>query len=171
MKVDATNGACEVFSFKDGMLSRLGHDVKLQVKRFELTFEAGTVVGWFDPRSIETLCAMKDGVPRPGTLSEKDKRKIEQHVRNDILDVGRYPKILFESTTLQRDGDGFIATGTLVLHGVEQMVTGLARRVGQSLVCELELDQTHFGITPFRALFGALKIQPQVLVKLTFPML
>ena len=35
-RYDAYNSECLLFSFKDGLLARLAHDLKLQVERFSI---------------------------------------------------------------------------------------------------------------------------------------
>jgi polyisoprenoid-binding protein YceI len=47
----------------------------------------------------------------------------DDHVRSaDFLDVERYPTMTFASTGLRQDGDGYVLTGDLTLHGVTRQV-------------------------------------------------
>jgi polyisoprenoid-binding protein YceI len=48
----------------------------------------------------------------------------DQHLRtSDFFDVEHFPTITFQSTTLRRAGDSWIADGTLTMHGVSKPVS------------------------------------------------
>ncbi len=139
----------EVMTFKEGLLSRAAHDLKLRV---EARVEGGVAV--IDPAALRVVCAMKRGKEAPRALSDKDKRSIEESMRDTVLEVRRFPEIRFEAS--EQDGDR--VRGTLKLHGVEKPVT-LSFRGG---VAKVRLDQRQFGITPYSAMMGALKVQAGV---------
>ena len=166
----AANADCFVYAFKEGLLSAAGHDVKLRVTRFELTVSPdGTVTGSFDPDSIEVVCAMREGRENPGALSDRDHRTIEGYVRDDILQTERYDEITWSSTGLRRDGDGWHVEGQLTLHGRTKPVRARIEPRGDRLVTVVKIRQPDFGIKPFRALLGALKIKPVIEVELAVP--
>jgi polyisoprenoid-binding protein YceI len=49
--------------------------------------------------------------------------KRDAHLRSpDFFDVEKYPELAFESTGVERDGDGYRVTGELTLHGVTRPV-------------------------------------------------
>ncbi len=112
---------------------------------------------------------MKDGRENPGALSDKDHRTIEGYVRDDILETARHDDILWSSTGVRRDGDGWQVDGQLTLHGRTKPVKARVERQGEHVVTRVRIRQTDFGIKPFRALLGALKIQPVVEVELKVP--
>lgn len=139
----------EVMTFKEGLLSRVAHDLKL---RTEARVDDGVAV--IDASALRVVCAMKKGKEAPRTLSDKDRRSIEQSMRDDVLHTKRFPEIRFEAD----EDAGDRVTGTLSLHGVSKPVT-LRFRSG---VARIQLDQRDFGITPFTAMMGALKVQPTI---------
>jgi hypothetical protein len=163
---------CDVFTFKEGLLSAVGHDVKLTVQRFTVTAEGGAIEAAFEAGSLSVVAAMRDGVENPGALSDKDRRTIEGYVREDVLHSRRYPKITFRSESIGPDDDeeGAIRVeGELTLHGRTRTVAALVRREGDQWVTRLKLHQPDFGIKPFRAMLGALRIQADVEVALSVP--
>lgn len=166
---DADSATCHVFAFKEGLLSRAGHDVKLEVTLFEVKVEPGRVVGTFDAHTVRSVCAMKAGVEDPGALSDRDKRTIDGYVRDDILQASRYPEIRFESSAIEVAGDGARLSGTLTLHGRSKPLVLEARKQGERWVCRTRVRQPDFGIKPFSALLGALKIQPEIEVEVALP--
>jgi polyisoprenoid-binding protein YceI len=59
-----------------------------------------------DARSIDTKEEKRDG-----------------HLRSpDFLDVEQHPEIVFKSTLVAKDGDGYAVTGDLTIHGVTRPV-------------------------------------------------
>lgn len=162
---------CRVLSYREGLLSRLGHDLELDVTRFEIEVDerARAVVARFDPGSLRVLRAMRDGQELPDALSDADRATIEQHARGDVLDAGHYPEIRFTSSAVADAGGGWDVAGTLALHGVERQIIVQVRPEGGRMVASVPLDQDDFGIRPFSALLGALKVKPDVTVRLSLP--
>jgi len=67
------------------------------------------------------------------------------------------------------EGEGYAVEGELTLVGRSRPVSARVTRAGAQLVTEVRLNQPDFGIKPFSAMFGTLKIQPHVIVRLTVP--
>jgi polyisoprenoid-binding protein YceI len=80
----------------------------------------------------------------------------DAHLRGpDFFDAARYPQIRFTSRRIEKRGEGWVAAGTLDLHGhAEEMevpfrVTGLQRDDGGSrlgVAAALPLDRQRFGV-------------------------
>ncbi|MGI8498512.1 MAG: YceI family protein [Gemmatimonadaceae bacterium] len=50
-------------------------------------------------------------------------RHRDEHLKSaDFFDAVRYPTIVFESTRVSREGDGFAVTGSLTMHGVTRVL-------------------------------------------------
>jgi polyisoprenoid-binding protein YceI len=170
-RFDAYNSECLVFSFKDGLLSRLAHDLKLKVERFSIEVDDTThqIKATFDPSSLEVVCAQVDGRDDPSTLSQGDKKKIYDNATKDVLRVRKYPEVRFESTNVVERGEGFAVEGTLHMHGKSKTIQTSVRASGDRYTAELKLHQPDFGIKPFTAALGALKVKPDVLVRVSVP--
>lgn len=160
---DAT---CRVFTEKDGLLSRLAHDLELDVTDFSLRVEEGSVEGSFNPRSLKVLHALNNGQPSPA-LTDWDKRDIEGNIVREVLTSPE--PIHFVSTSLARTPDGAKVAGTLTLNGRSRPIELEVRREEGRLVTELVLHQLDWGIIPYSAMMGSLKIKPQVRVRLAVP--
>ncbi|MEZ4299133.1 MAG: YceI family protein [Polyangiaceae bacterium] len=160
-----------VFTFKEGLLSAVAHDLQIRVTRFAIDIEPETnaINATFDARSLRVMTAMKDGMPTEA-LSDGDRRKIEENIVDDVLHSKRFPEIRFTSSSVEEDGaGGYRVRGTLALHGKTREVTVLSRNDGEGQVMEVKLHQPDWGIQPYSALFGALKIKPDVLVRIALP--
>jgi hypothetical protein len=172
MHFDASSATCLIFTFKEGMLSAIAHDLKLQATRFEVTvegLESGAptrVEARFETASLRVVCAMKDGAENHGALSEGDRKKIEQTILDDVLPPKRAAEVRFRSTRL--DGDRI--EGVLSLNGVERPLAVQARREAGKATVEVEVNQPDFGIKPYTAALGTLRINPRVRVQLSVPL-
>jgi hypothetical protein len=171
--VDGSRGACAVVAFREGAFSALGHDLKLQVTDF--TVEIG------EDLAIRASCRTDSvrvvGVLRNGDANSVDERQpspsdrqsIERNVAQDILEAERYKQASFRSTKVEAAGDGYNVVGLLDLHGVVKEVRFTAQRKGGRAVARITLNQPDFRIKPFRAMMGALRVKPEVLLEVSVP--
>ncbi len=180
--LDASAVECRVFTYKEGALSALAHDLELRVTRLTLELEGEAtaaaplrLTARFAADSLQVMHAMKDGRPTD-QLSASDRRKIEKTLAGDVLDLRRHPEIRYEGTAtplpLSGEGDSsgsFAIAGELTLQGRRRSVASIAQRRGDRIYAEVTLHQPDFGIQPFSALLGALKIRPDVTVRISMP--
>jgi polyisoprenoid-binding protein YceI len=167
-RYDQASAECFVFTFKDGLLSPVAHDLRLRVTRFELEVDdARTSVSVsIDTSSLRVDTPMKDGKENPSALSAADRDKIAAQIREDVLHSAKFPSARFRSTSVQARGDGgYDISGELTLHGVTKPLSARSQLVNGKQQLELTLHQPDFGITPFKAMLGTLKIQPDVVVR------
>ncbi len=153
---DASNSAVHVFTFKEGLLSPMAHDLKLAVTSFSIEFDGAAVRATFDAASLRVVTPMRNGVEKAGLLPPALYAEIEKNARNDVLNAARFPQVKFEGEASETE-----LHGTLTLHGVSRPLR--APRLGNSV--ELKLDVRDFGIKPFTAMLGALKVKPELLVR------
>ena len=74
-----------------------------------------------------------------------------------------------ELRAAQARGDELAVTGTLALHGAERPVVVSARRDARGWSAEVRLHQPDFGIRPYRAMLGTLRVQADVVVRVVVP--
>lgn len=160
-----------VYSYKEGLLSRVAHDIKLRVRSFEIRLEDDQLEATFDPRSLEVVHAMKKGKPNPSALSPKDCSDVLANIEREILHPDRFSEITFRSTRVKRTPRSWEVAGTLALHGREGNVVMRARVVDSDVTGKVRIHQPAFGIVPFKAMMGTLKIKPdvEVEVRLSLP--
>jgi polyisoprenoid-binding protein YceI len=170
-RFDATTAECRVFTFKDGLLSAVAHDLELTVKSFEIDVaeDRSSLRARFDARSIEVVEPIVDGRRSPGTLSDKDKAKIQSNIVSEVIPVKKHPDIRFESTELREEEGGWLVRGRLELAGRAKEITVRARREGDRAVARVTLHQPDYGIKPYTAMLGTLKIKPDLDVELRIP--
>jgi polyisoprenoid-binding protein YceI len=162
---DSSGASCRVFTFKEGLLSPVAHDLRLSVARFSIEVDEARsqVSASVDTTSLSVDVPMKDGAENPGALSDADKQKIAEQIRESVLHSGKYPTATFRSHSVSPRADGgYDIAGELTLHGVKKLIELSTRFEAGRQRLELTLHQPDFGITPFRAMLGTLKIQPNV---------
>lgn len=168
---DASNAEVHVLSFKDGVLAKLAHDLKLKVERFQISVDdtSKKIEATFDARSVKVVCRRKDGQDDHSGLNAIEIAAIHSNVEKDVLDSKKFPEIKFVSTSVSPEGEGYRIVGDLTLHGKTKSISTVAKRVGDRFVTEIRLHQPDFGIKPYSAMMGALKVQADVVVSVSVP--
>lgn len=159
----------QVFTFKAGLLSPIAHDLRLRCESFRIEVDAGRITASFDPRTLKVDGVMRAGALDPGGLSQSDYRKIETTVQRDVLKTRTSSSIEF-SGRLRASGDAVEVQGDLLMAGRRaEIPRARAREERDTWTLEVELAPTRWGVAPYRALAGALKLQDRVLVRVTLP--
>jgi len=173
--IDSSKSKIEIQVAKDGFFKAFGHDHLVSTTHFsgsvrlaESKMEESSVTFTAEANSLRVI--------DPGE-SEKDRSEVQATMLGEqVLDVARYPQIQFSSSTIKvvsasKNTFDLQVSGTLTLHGTKKPVT-LPVRVqisdDGSLTCDTEiyLLQSDFGITPYKAAGGAVKVKDKL--KLTF---
>jgi polyisoprenoid-binding protein YceI len=149
----------------------MAHDLLLRVTALEITIDpaAPSVSARLDPASLRVAGAMRDGRPLPDALGPRDLRDIEATIASTVLRAPRFPEIRFASTNVSRRGDGYDVHGTLTLAGVTRPIGLAVRREAERLVGEVTIHQPAFGIRPYSAMLGTLRVKPDVVVRVSVP--
>lgn len=157
---DASAVDCRVSVFREGLLTAVGHDVTLRVTSMSVD------VGDDDKIAVD----LDAGSLRVTTdaVKESERKDIEKNT-GKTLEVQKHPKIQFRSVSVVRDGDRARIEGDLTLHGVTKPISVEARDDGRHWNAKIPLDQREFGIKPYSAMLGALKVKPQVEVNISVP--
>lgn len=154
-RYDASTAEILVFTFKEGLLSAVAHDLKLKATKFSLEVEGNSARLELEAGSLRVVNAMKDGVDAPSMVPSSKFPEIEENAR-ETIGAKKFPTIQFVTTEVSETS----IAGKLTLHGQTHEVRGT--RSGSSV--ELRFDQRTFGIKPFSAMLGALKVKPEVKV-------
>jgi polyisoprenoid-binding protein YceI len=169
-QVTSSTGSIKVFTFPEGALSAFGHDLQFSASRFDIEVLAQSVKARVDASSLRVVAAMRGEKPDPQALSASDKAEIERNCARDVLEAHRYSEATFVSTDVRRTDAGWSVRGTLTLHGIAQEISFDVAAVGNRAIAHLELDVRRFGIKPYSAMLGALRVQPRVVVVVETPL-
>lgn len=163
---DAATASVHVLTEKEGVLSAVAHDLELEVRRFTVTADDQAITARLEPGSLQVLHALKGG-RASDALSAKDRKDILTNLAKEVLDPRGV--ITFASTSVVRRGADLEVKGTLTLNGKARPLAFTARRQGDRLTADVLLHQPDFGIRPFSAMLGALKVKAGVVVRLSLP--
>lgn len=97
------------------------YDLKFSTRSTDGTFSGlkGTVI--FSP---DDLANAKIDVSVEANTIETGMKKKNEHARSsDWLDVEKYPHISFRSESFVKEGDVFLVSGTMSMHGISKKVT------------------------------------------------
>ncbi|SNT07516.1 YceI-like domain-containing protein [Actinomadura meyerae] len=147
---------------RSGLGRRAGHDLTIEATRWSASVRAREPV----QESSVAVSVEVDGLEvRDGTggalpLGDQDRADIKRNLRK-ILDSGRYPEITFVSTAVGEDA----VEGDLTIMGRTKPVRVAASLDGRRVRGSATVTQTRWGIKPYSAFFGALKLADDVEVE------
>lgn len=144
----------------------MGHDLTLEVTAWsaEVTvpdesgggLESATVSAELDLDSL----TVREGAGGAKPLSDKDKKDIEKSAKKALAKVG---KASFASSKVIPSSGGGAVEGTLTLNGKSQPARlQVVAADGGKFTGSATIRQTDFGIVPFSAFLGALKLADEV---------
>jgi YceI-like domain len=156
------NGKLSLRTERAGAAAAAAHDLVIRVMSWE-----GTLVGGDEPRmelsADPTSLRVVESTGGMQALQEKDTTSIHETIDEQVLLA---QDITFRSTGAEIEGGRVRVTGDLTLVGETRpiavdLVIGEDGELSGSAV----VKQTGWGIKPYSALFGALKIKDEVLVE------
>jgi polyisoprenoid-binding protein YceI len=153
------NATLAVHTKRGGAAAKAGHDLDLRVTAWEATLdlEAGSAELSADATSLR----VEKGTGGMQALGDEDKDNIRQTIDDDVL---KRQDVTFRSTSVEPAGEGrYRVEGELTLVGATQPVT-FDLTVGDDgkLAARATVTQTRWGMKPFSALFGTLKVLDDV---------
>jgi hypothetical protein len=156
-----------VLTFKDGLLARLAHDLQIRATDWEIVVEGDAVRGRFGLAGLRVDGAVEHGRGVLGKLSSSDRGKIEATMADDVLELRRFPVATFEGVL---DRAALRVVGKLTMHGrTVELAPMSVREDGDAFAVEVALVPSRWGIAPYRALAGALKLQDRVVIQVGLP--
>ncbi|MDX2052677.1 MAG: YceI family protein [Polyangiaceae bacterium] len=161
-----------LFTFKEGLLARAAHDLCLSVEKCSANLVAEKRVhAEIAVTSIRVDGAMENGVFQPNQLTESNRREIEGNIRERVLSAASHPLIRFDGTLQESTPQAptFDVQGELEIRGVRRNLQAQGRRQAGTLSVEFEIKPSLFGIEPFRALMGAIRVADRVKVIVKTP--
>lgn len=155
-----------VFTSREGALSAVGHDLALEARAFTLDVdEADGVTLVVDAASLAVRAARVGGEDQPRVLSSSDKAQIARAMADEVLRVKRFPEIRATAPIEV----GTRGQATLTLCGVTREVPFVVDKTAENVRVTATVVQSLFGIRPYRALLGTLRVKDEVLVELVCP--
>ena len=162
------NATLQVKTYRQGMAQKVGHDLVIDVTRWQATVTSGedsvptSVELTADPRSLQ----VRDGTGGAKALTDKDRGEISKNIEKKVLGGD---EIVFRSSGVERPGsDGrLLVSGELSIAGTSRpMSCDLSMGPEGQVQGTIPITQSEWGIKPFTALMGALKVRDDIEVVL-----
>ncbi len=157
-KFGPDNASLSVRTGRSGAAAKAGHDLVIDVTSWEATLEIGDdsrLELSADPTSLH----VREGRGGMQSLGEDDKADIRKTIDKDVL--GKQ-EISFRSSRVENAGDGLTVGGDLELGGRSKPITFDLSETDGALTGSASVKQSDWGIKPYSALFGALKVNDEV---------
>jgi polyisoprenoid-binding protein YceI len=168
-EVGPSNGSLHLRTAREGMAAKVGHDLLIKVARWSGTakipdsgdLSTASLEVRIDLDSLEVV----EGSGGVSPLDAGDKADILKNA-GKTLDVARYPTAEFTATALRPNGDGGEIEGTLNLAGASGTVTlSVTANGGSVWKATGTVVQSQYGIKPYKAFMGALRMADPVRVE------
>ncbi len=167
-RIDASRSRFTVQGVAEGMLSMFGHNPMIAICGFG--GDVRCVPDTLESASLLML-VQADSLAVVNKVSDKDKREMERGMREDVLEIARYPEIVFMSTKISANRTAESqyqarVNGKLSLHGVtrDHLIDAQVTVNGNSLRAqgEFPLRQSDYNIKPVTAVGGTLKMKDEL---------
>jgi polyisoprenoid-binding protein YceI len=160
-----SDGSVRVKTGRQGMAAKAGHDLTFEAANWKATVivdddpARNEVTATIEPRSLEVKAATGGAKP----VTEKDKREIAKNITGLLGNSS----ITFTSTSVEVQDTMVQAAGELSIGGTSRPVTlDLTAAPSGRLTGTMTVTQSEFGIKPYSAMLGALKVKDEVEIDL-----
>jgi polyisoprenoid-binding protein YceI len=164
-----SNGSLHLLTTREGMAAKVGHDLRIRVARWSGTAHVP------DPDDLSTASLsvlvemdsleVKSGTGGASPLDDGDKADIARTAAK-ALDVAHHPTTEFSSTAVRPAENGGEIEGTLKLAGAAGTLTlAVTSKNGSSWTASGTVVQTEYGVKPYKAFMGALRLSDPVTVE------
>ncbi len=163
-RLGTESGRIVLRTFRDGLAATAGHDLVIELPRWsgELVIDDDKAPESLEARIDVAALVVREGSGGLKPLTDRDRQEIANTARR-LLSTDRHPEAVFTASRFELPGDNGVIEGNLSIRGVtrplrlqvSQPEPGSYRGTGT-------LVQSAYGIKPYTAFFGALKVRDAV---------
>jgi len=160
------NATLAVRTKRGGAAAKAGHDLDMLVTAWEGTLEVGEdgAATSAELTADATSLRVQRGTGGMQALGEDDKANIHQTIDDEVL---KRQDIVFRATRVTSAGEGLRLEGELTLAGTTKpLAFDLGVTGDGTLAATATVTQSDWGMKPYSALWGALKVLDDVEVAL-----
>ncbi len=161
-RVGPQAGTLKVHTYREGVAQKLGHDLIIEVVKWDATLEVdpdGTIQSvrlTADPSSLE----VREGHNGARALTDKDRKDIAGSIDEKVL---RGKPIEFTSTAVGPRNGGVTVRGDLTMADTTRPAAFDVEVSGDGRVAgTIPVTQSEWGIKPYKAFMGALKVRDTI---------
>ncbi len=161
-QIGPQNGRLLIRTFREGVASMVGHDLVIEATNWRgaVTIpESGQphIAVEVDVRSL----TVREGLHGAKPLTDKDVRDIQETMA-ELLGAEYHPLVSYVSNSVQISGASATADGQFTLLGITQPLRLAIQARDGMVVATATVQQSLWGIKPFRAFMGALKVRDDI---------
>jgi YceI-like protein len=156
------DGILSVRTSRTGAVAKAGHDLLIHVTEWSATLAVGDMPS-LSLRADATSLRVREGSGGMKPLGEDDLTNIETTIDDEVL---RRYDISFRSTSVQSEGETLTVAGDLTLVGATRPIAFNLALADGRVTGAAVVKQTDWGMKPYTALFGALKVADEVRVEI-----
>jgi hypothetical protein len=156
------DGILSVRTSRTGAVAKAGHDLVIHVTEWSATLDTGDAPSLALDADATSL-RVREGTGGMKPLDEDDLTNIETTIDDEVLlkrDIG------FRSTAVAETDDGLAVRGDLTLAGRTAPIAFELALTGGRVSGVAVVKQSEWGMKPYSALFGALKVADEVRVEI-----
>jgi hypothetical protein len=155
------DGELLVHTRRQGAAAKAGHDLEMVVTQWRGKLEVGEP-SWLTLTADSSSLRVREGRGGVKALGEGDKQKILETIDGEVL---KRTPIEFRSTQIEAGEEGMAVGGELELMGETRPIEfDLDVAEDGRLTGRATVRQSEFGIKPYTALLGALKVADEVVI-------
>lgn len=162
-----------IFTYKDGLLARLAHDLRLSLSGLELDQQGDQITLSVPLSTLHVDGVMRQGTLRPDELTDAQREQILKNAHEELLMSAQHELVTITGTLSRTDAHNATLTGTLTLKGQAQPIQAQAMLYDTHATPhwrgQLEVQPSQWGIPPFKAMGGAIKLKDRWTITLTLP--
>jgi polyisoprenoid-binding protein YceI len=167
-RLGPADGTLSVRTKRTGAAAKAGHNLLLHVTAWEatLTIAADAADSRLELTADGASLRVIEGTGGMQALGDDDRENIEQTIDDEVL---KAQSVTFRSRVVQPsdDGGGLAVQGDLSLLGATRpLAFDVAVAADGALTCVAVVKQSDWGMKPYSALFGTLKVVDEVEVSL-----
>ena len=160
------SGRLLVKTTRTGLGAKAGHDLTIEVTRWHgrATVDPATPTNSSVTVEVEVdSLEVREGTGGVKPLTDADRAEIKQTL-GEILHTAQHPTITFRSSQAEGSAGSFTVDGELTVMGVTRPVMVQGRVTDGRVVGGATVVQSRWGIRPYSAFFGALRLSDEVKV-------
>jgi polyisoprenoid-binding protein YceI len=166
-EVGPANASLQVKTYREGIASKVGHDLVIDVTAWQGTIVLNGSTSSISLDADSASLEVREGHNGVKPLSDKDRSEIRKNIDNKIL---RQQPISFRSSSVERGADALSVQGELSIGDTSRPVQFDLAIEGGRVRGIVPLAQREFGIKPYSAMMGALKVRDDIEIVIDAPL-
>ncbi|SDQ50777.1 YceI family protein [Thermostaphylospora chromogena] len=161
-------GRLVVETTRSGLGAKAGHDLTIEVTRWR----GEAVIDAVDPATARVTVEIdadslevREGIGGIKPLTPSDRAEIKKIIQGRILHTDRYKTIVFRAARVEGTPQAFQIQGDLTIADTTGPVTVRGGVTGDRMTGSATVIQSRWGIKPYSAFFGALKLNDEVEIR------